>query len=233
MTAALRNGYRFLDLLAAAARSATGPEHASVLRFLEARLANYKKNLAVHGPPPPPPPRTTGPHPDYVPLLRRLPGPGRAYEAVARPRPLAELSGGVRRVPTLYRANDVPFLRVRKPQSPVLHRVLADKFERRQARVTAHQRLMENGLPEADEEEAWDRLMGELALREGVAWLEEEDATTYRDSTRLGFLYIRDKLEEEKDDMIARGMALQEIVDRERELAEKEEAERRARVPQS
>ena len=148
-----------------------------------------------------------------------------------RPRPLAELSGGVRKVPRLYRANEIPFLWVRKPQSPALSRVLRTKLDKRQARITLFQSLVEESLDEAEEEDAWDREMRALAVREGRYWHEDDGRRDcYSESVQIGIEYLKDKLEEERDDLIARGRALFEIVEGETALAEKEEAERQARA---
>ncbi|KAI1765023.1 hypothetical protein GGR53DRAFT_290312 [Hypoxylon sp. FL1150] len=185
---ALKAGYQILALLRSAADhspstsstpspSAFTPnaDYASVISFLRTRLDERNRTLdakKLHPPHSRTPPRpSSAPRPDAIPLLVNVtpaptpqnPNPKPLYEIPSRPRPLAELGGtGRRKVPRLDMASDMPFLRIAKPQPPVLSRVLTQKIRKRVARGGFTKYLYDDALPEADWEDEWERAVAKL-----------------------------------------------------------------------
>jgi len=138
----------------------------------------------------------------------------------ARPRPAAALTG-VRKVPKLVNANALPILRWKKPQPESLSRVIRDKVNQKQRRMTMRNELQDYGLPMGQWEDEWDRL-----VREQGGGREEEEEPRWAEAVRLGIRGLVRDVEELKvrGKEMARRMA--EIVERERELAEGERRER-------
>ncbi len=128
----------------------------------------------------------------------------------------------------------MPFLRVGKPQSPVLSRVLRQKGRKRSARSQLWRHLSDEELPFARQEDMWEaevrRLLGQerngkqqrAPFHRGSGPSEE----SYAGSVSASMAYLSEKLGAEKEDMMARGRALWGIVKAERALAEKEKAEK-------
>ncbi|MCJ1461667.1 hypothetical protein MMC07_000264 [Pseudocyphellaria aurata] len=90
---------------------------------------------------PRPPPRLW-PHPNSKPVLSR---------------PFANLTGR-RHVPVLIDANGVPFLLLKKPQSPYLSRIIRNKLEMHQKQINRRAAL-EDQIVLAKGEDDWDRIM--------------------------------------------------------------------------
>ncbi|CAJ2505722.1 Uu.00g131160.m01.CDS01 [Anthostomella pinea] len=171
---ALKAGYRFLALLTTAAHTATGPDHASIVTFLQSRLherertravkARIKASRAQH---PNARPRTSAPRPGTRPLLVNTtpaptasnPTPKPQYETPSRPLPASELGGsGRRQVPRLDMAgSDFPILRLTKPQPKLLSRVLTQKIGKRVGRARFVHELQEAGIEDAQLEDAWEK----------------------------------------------------------------------------
>ncbi|KAM7190777.1 hypothetical protein V8F20_009573 [Naviculisporaceae sp. PSN 640] len=105
------------------------------------------------------------PHPDHQPLLTLLPPPEDdpnakpVYVPTARPLPLSQLSGGVRKLPTLDHCSGYPFLRLSKPQSPVLSVMVWNNSRRRQLRVYRYQEMRDEDLPLAQMEDDWEEVV--------------------------------------------------------------------------
>lgn len=181
---ALKAGYQILALLrSAATHSSSSPssvptpnaDYASVVSFLRARLDERDRSLEAKKLHPPnsrnPPKPTSAPRPGAVPLLvnvtpaptRQNPDPKPVYATPSRPRPLSELGGtGRRKIPRLDMASDYPFLRLAKPQSPVLNRVLTQKIRKRVARTGSVKYLYDEVLPDGELEDDWDRSVAAL-----------------------------------------------------------------------
>ncbi|CAK7264585.1 hypothetical protein SEPCBS119000_001072 [Sporothrix epigloea] len=155
-------------------------------------------------------------------------------------RPLSELPGGIengrRRIPRLVtEATGIPFLRLGKPQSPNLSRALRFKIAKRRERTLLASTLIKDDAPFADEEDVW-----EANLARGVAEAGEPGAKdfaeavarepTYRSAVISGAAHLNRLLNLETADMLLRSRAYLQIVDRERDLAEREEEERHARL---
>lgn len=88
-------------------------------------------------------------------LGRRWPYPGAKPVLDGLPPPPP---GNYRRVPTLVNANHVPFLRLKKPQSPFLSYIIRKKNVEREKRIDSIQRL-EDQLALAEDEDQWDRIL--------------------------------------------------------------------------
>ncbi|KAM0803826.1 hypothetical protein BDR22DRAFT_838018 [Usnea florida] len=84
--------------------------------------------------------------------LAPYPGARRALD-----RPFHDLSGR-RHVPVLISANRVPFLRIKKPQSPFLSRIIRDTVNTRERRLALAGRLASETLVAEDEDE-WDNIL--------------------------------------------------------------------------
>lgn len=97
------------------------------------------------------------------------------YKPAVRPLPLAELSGGRRRVPNIELANGIPFLRVGKPQSHWLANYLRRRSMTRQKRITVKVELEDVARSEARWEDAWEQYIARQAYDEGVELVEGED----------------------------------------------------------
>ena len=72
-------------------------------------------------------------------------------------RPYATVSGR-RHVPKLVNANRVAFLRLKKPQSPFLSRIIRDTIETRERRIALSVKLAEQ-VPIAQKEDEWDDIL--------------------------------------------------------------------------
>lgn len=250
MVAALENGYKvgyretwslvasepaltcrkFLNFLNQA-QTTSSREYPSVLSLLRSRLERRASLL------PSKPRPTTAPGPDLVPLLTRVKpsAKGRSdaliYVPTVRPRPLEDLKGR-RRVPIFVtESNGFPFLRVGKPNSPVLSRVLRQKSRKRSERATLRQQLRTEEIPFVAQEDAWEAALARLADEEGQAHIlgTRSSGETYRQGTKDAIRHLEGVLDAEKADMIARGRALLNLVEAERELAGREKQEREER----
>ncbi|KAI1278292.1 hypothetical protein F5Y07DRAFT_71189 [Xylaria sp. FL0933] len=174
---ALSAGYRMLSVLQDAAASPSSQHHASIVAFLQSRLAERQRSLANRPPPPPPSynPKSDVPHPDTLPLLLKVspppspsnPDPTPVYTTPHRPRPQSELGGtGRRKIPRLDLASDIPFLRFTKPQPALLSRVLRQKSEKRTGRMQALTAMQAEDIPEAQLEDEWESQMAHLMIAE-------------------------------------------------------------------
>ncbi|KAK3394994.1 hypothetical protein B0H63DRAFT_385057 [Podospora didyma] len=158
---ALRNGYKFLDLLQRAADPvAHRNEHASVLSFLRENQERLLPHLNV------PKPRGSAPNPGTIPLLTTIPPkyriPIATYTPTRRPLPLSEIKGSERKVPRLEETYGFTFLRLTKPQPADLSRVLRQRVLRRRAGIDRVLELREVLIHEAIEEDRWDFLVENL-----------------------------------------------------------------------
>lgn len=240
VTSALKSGYRFLALLTRA-QDVSSPQHAQVVTFLRDRQASFP-------PPPPAPAEPAEPKPERPrppPLLTRVSAPGEppVYKSTVRPLPLAQLSGGVRKVPVFDDTGNIGFLRIGKPQSHWHANFLRRKGDRRQARITAMQELLEEGRRAAAEEDEWDAMMARIGARDddGGDGLPNQGrgGANPRGRPRLGPFertvmefgveHLSTQLDEDMRDVQARATAMLDIIDAERELAEREKREKKER----
>ncbi|KAL1958618.1 hypothetical protein VTO42DRAFT_4215 [Malbranchea cinnamomea] len=133
---------------------------------------------------------------------------------LSRPRPHVS---GIRHVPRLVNARGIPFLRIKKPQPEVLSRTIRGKLVTRWKRIERRQRLEEE-LVVAQEEDMWDELTGQA---ERATF----ESTVKASLDEVNELIIKSDIDNQK---LAKKMW--EIVLKERELAEKEQAEREAKA---
>lgn len=256
VNSALNKGYRFLELLTLA-RDESSPAHADVLRFLR---ENNERVLAIREKKRQETEKLKkrwAPNPDTVPLLTKIPNPsGRGpptFVPTARPLPLEKLSGGVRKLPTLDELGGHPFLRLRKPQSEYLGRVLSQKFKRRQRWADKYQELVSEELADAEQEDAWDDVVEDMLRGEPQPWEDPRyyatdgagrqqwtqnkqsakrartDRGSYAHAIKLAMADIELKQKRTMEEMVARGKALWKLVLEERALAEKEKKSRKRR----
>jgi len=87
-------------------------------------------------------------------------------------RPFTSLSGR-RRVPKIVNANRVPLLRLKKPQSPFVSRIIRDTIDTRERRITLANQLDEQ-LPLAMDEDDWDKILfDQFGLEDDLSWSHE------------------------------------------------------------
>lgn len=238
VTSALQNGYRFLTLLTRA-HDASAPEHSEIVAFLRERQSRF--------PPPPPGAPEEGNNDKNnketearrrapaVPLLTRVSAPGEkpVYKSTVRPRPLHELSGGVRKVPVLEQASaGHTFLRIGKPESRFLGSFLHRRGDARQRRIKLIQELQDEHMTRAGDEERWEAELVRLAHAEGQPpplgyGAEGGLARLYSSAVHMGIRYAGEWLTREMEDMFARARAMADIVEEERKLAEAEAKDRK------
>ncbi|KAI2470223.1 hypothetical protein F4781DRAFT_186655 [Annulohypoxylon bovei var. microspora] len=238
---ALKVGYQMLALLRAASPPtqiwARNLNHESIITYLRARLKERNATLEAKERHPPnsrnPARQSSAPRPETVPLLVNVtpaptpenPNPKTVYATPHRPRPASELGGtGRRQVPRLDLAQDFPFLRIKKPQPPILSRVLTQKILRRVKRFDALGAFWEETAPDAEFEDAWDR---EVALRLGQGYSDVRGGNTYKSTIMEHAIdHLHVKLNEERFDAVARADAMRNLIEEETMLAEQEKVQR-------
>lgn len=150
-------------------------------------------------------------------------------ELLSRPHPLSQISGK-RHIPVLFNANNIPVLRIKKPQPENLSGFLKSRIKQRQRRHNRRHWLAEQ-IEFAQYEDLWDEIVerqtgtrdgrqGRNRNREEPTWAEEFEIAKEEVEDLIA-------LEQRKNaDMAVR---MQEIVDRETEAFERERAERKER----
>ncbi|ETS78590.1 hypothetical protein PFICI_10652 [Pestalotiopsis fici W106-1] len=248
---ALEAGYRMLDTLSKAANPDT-PEYDSILTFLRKRLAerNHVLQQKEAHPPHSKTPRkpSSAPNPSTIPLLVKTtpaptpenPKPKPTYASEVRPRPSSDLPPGKkRRIPVLDMAREYPFLRLGRPQSPTLDRVLTQKNK---ARVQMLDRLRDwndddstlIGVADCREEDHWDRLVLDLLDREGQGQQNGFTRRVQHGSSELSFMntlhtngitHVLQALTADREDAVARADAMRQIIKEEKAMAALEKAQ--------
>ncbi|KAK4196876.1 hypothetical protein QBC40DRAFT_233495 [Triangularia verruculosa] len=227
ITSALKNGYKCLTLLSAAA-DPTSSEYSQIVEFLRdnkkrvVSLRERKERLLDLKP-------TNTPIPGTIPVLvkvskeneppKYIPNPARPL-----PRPIEQIPNGIRKPPRLDSALNIPFLRMQKPQSRVIERIVRIKGRTRAANtiaLTELQREDDERRLMAELEDEWDGYLHNLLPRGKAGgtggYVNELDQTVR---------YLCDELNMERDDMIARAEAMLEIEKVEEEQMRKEDRER-------
>lgn len=234
VVSALKNGYRYLSLLTAAASDPTSRCHSDVTSFLKAntekliriKAENEAKRLAL--------PRR-GPRDDQIPIITKVSKEGEPPRYVPTrpgPRPIEELPNGVRKVPRLDMYGLVPFLRLYKPMSVYHERVVRQVSRKRQERVRQILEMQEEGMEIAKQEDAWEREVARLAHEEGRTeeFAREKEGVreelSHQVTMRHAVEALSRVLEDQRIDLVARGEAMWEIERREMEQAEIERKER-------
>ncbi|KAI0442672.1 hypothetical protein F4803DRAFT_350471 [Xylaria telfairii] len=230
---ALSAGYGMISVLHAAATQPTSTHHASVITFLQSRLAERQRSLA-NRPPPPTGPKPGSPRPGTLPLLVQVApathGRAAVYRTPHRPRPQSELGGtGRRQIPRLDVATDFPFLRLTKPQPAVLSRVLRQKGAKRVARMELLITLEEEHRAAAVLEDEWDAEISRLARaenRDSAAHAAEGGPSHMQVLHTHGIKNLHEKLTRERADQVARADAMRLLIIEEKALAAAEKAQR-------
>ncbi|KAH0489630.1 hypothetical protein TgHK011_010050 [Trichoderma gracile] len=229
--AAMGAGYKFLDLLTKA-QTPNSPEHSQVLNHLQ----SVRNTAAVSRTKPHPKQYKRAPPPEPLLINVAKENEPPKYTSNILPRPKESLNGP-RKVPSVSAtAEGQPFVRLKKPQPHTLSRMIGRKGRIFSNRIELIMDLDERVTSEAALEDEWDRMMDDLLAKEGVqgakrnkqasySWDAENNAKmeTFGWSVQLSRLWWEWKVEKTWEDWIARGNALQELVEQERSLAEREE----------
>ncbi|KAI0899019.1 hypothetical protein F4806DRAFT_322469 [Annulohypoxylon nitens] len=243
---ALKAGYQMLALLKSASppslQWARNLNHESVITFLRARLKERNRTLEAKELHPPnsrnPPKRTSAPRKETIPLLVDVtpaptpenPRPTPVYATPSRPRPASELGGsGRRQIPRLDMASDLPFLRIKKPQPPILSRVLTQKIKKRVLRYDTLGEFWDYSLPDAELEDMWEQEVNALLKKNRMVYSTDNDkfAETFQYTTkRHGIDFLHNKLNDERLHQVARADAMRRLIEEETALAEQEKAQR-------
>ncbi|KXX81501.1 hypothetical protein MMYC01_202511 [Madurella mycetomatis] len=243
IVSALKNGYRYLNLLSRAAEPSS-PEHSEIITFIRennARILQLREKTALAKANA----VSTAPIKGRTPLIKRVSGPDEPpqYEPTGGPRPLETLPRGVRKPPTLNETFGVPFLRFYKPQPRFLERVVRQRSRRRQKRIHALFDIQTYDMELARWEDEWEWLVEQLQKKGKVprfkpfedrnvqadgkewrpAWLryghDRNGERSFEQALWDTVVYLSDVTNKEREDMAARGRAMWQIV-----LAEKEQA---------
>lgn len=146
-----------------------------------------------------------------------------------RPLPLAELSGK-RHVPVLVNANQIPMLRIKKPQPEHLSGYLAHRVKTRGKRHDRRHRL-EDELNLAEQEDRWDEILATLEKKQSYAGIAQAfngtNEPSWCDAIEEEIDVVSRQLRDERRKNREMAEKMQDVVDRETALYEKEKAERR------
>jgi len=144
-------------------------------------------------------------------------------ELLSRPHHLRELSGK-RHVPVLFSASKIPVLRIKKPQPQNLSGFIKHRIQQRQRR---HDRRhwLEEQVEFAQYEDLWDKIL-ENEIGAGAQRVRGAEPTWAKEF-RIAKDEVEFKIREEGVKNAAMAVKMQDIVDRERELFEKERAARK------
>ncbi|KAK4974782.1 hypothetical protein LTR66_011028, partial [Elasticomyces elasticus] len=209
-------GYEAIDYLDASA--AGNVESTTYISSLLDRLPKHLTRTPKRPKLPPPSPSSTRPTAPKLTLFDR-------------PLPLDQLSG-LRHVPKLVNAQKLPMLRLKKPQPHILNQIIGHHAHQRERRHELMQSL-QSQLSLADAEDAWDVVVeretgvgasSSVAHRKGGA--EEPD---WREAFMLGVRELGDLLSAEREGNRKMAERMVEVVEREREMFEREKAERMER----
>ncbi|KAI9884381.1 MAG: hypothetical protein M1823_003835 [Watsoniomyces obsoletus] len=147
-------------------------------------------------------------------------------------RPYRNISGR-RHIPRLASANGIPFLRIKKPQSPFLSLIIRTKLKKRQRRMDTLEEL-QGAKVEAELEDQWEGMMAQLKVaslgssksirRVGHRWTPTEPGYVAPIESGIAANVLQHKKERKKNQLMATKMM--EIIDKETELAQREERER-------
>lgn len=144
-------------------------------------------------------------------------------ELLSRPHPLRELSGK-RHVPVLFSASKIPVLRIKKPQPPNLSGFIKHRIQQRQRR---HDRRhwLEEQVEFAQYEDLWDEILEKEIGAETRRVRRMEP--TWAEEFQIAKNEVEFKIRDEGRKNAAMAVKMQEIVDRERAMFEKERAARK------
>ncbi|EHK44779.1 uncharacterized protein TrAtP1_002904 [Trichoderma atroviride] len=231
--AAMTAGYKFLNLLTNA-QTPNSPEHNQVINHLQSVRQTAAASRAV-----PQPPRRPDPILPPEPLLINVAKADQPpkYTSNILPRPRDSLKGpGPRKVPSVSATADgQPFVRLRKPQPHAMSKMIGRKTNIFNNRILNILDVDEWTASQAALEDEWDRMMDKLLAKEKPEKMESQGflrrpydkdsfpmGETFGWSVQLSRLWWEWKVEKTWEDWTARGEALNDLVEQERSLAEKE-----------
>ncbi|KAF2842375.1 hypothetical protein M501DRAFT_411806 [Patellaria atrata CBS 101060] len=131
---------------------------------------------------------------------------------------------GIRRVPKLIYANGFPMLRIKKPQSHSVGRVIRQLVSQRVRRWEDRWQLEDWWIPMSRMEDRWDNI---LLAECGVGDVQESESK-WEYSVLSAFQDLRARQDKTRDKGTQMARRMQEIVDQEQELANNEQAMRDA-----
>ncbi|KAI0164156.1 hypothetical protein GGR57DRAFT_277104 [Xylariaceae sp. FL1272] len=174
-----------LAVLKEAAESDTSPHHVQIRNFLQARLAERHRSHAAAAKKaalPPRPDKSTAPKPGTLPLLVNVtpeptpenPKPKIVYDTPNRPLRKGQLGGtGKRKIPHMDMMGDFPFMRFTKPQPRIIHRVLFNKYRKRELRMEMRQEFTQGTREDMVLEDDWEKSVADLIRKkQGLPRLE-------------------------------------------------------------
>ncbi|KAM3515636.1 hypothetical protein MY11210_000814 [Beauveria gryllotalpidicola] len=214
--AALTAGYKFLSFLHKS-RNASSAEHGQIVRYLSSRKEIPTQQAGA--------PAAKQATQRKEPLLIKISGPGEAAEYTSNlyPRPLNSLTR-IRRVPMMATTADgLPFLRTSFVQPHEMSRMVGRKNAIFQSKIAKITEIQDELLPDAEMEDEWERIVARQLRKEHLPHEETPVVDeTYTWSLHLSRLWLEWKIEAIWQDWLARGEAMQQIVDAEQKLADEE-----------
>lgn len=217
---------KFLTLFVKA-QTPSSAEHAQVVDFLRTRQKTAVESRATL---PPRPAKRIAPEEPGPPLLTNIAKHGELpyYISTIRPMP-KEAFKGERKIPSLCTsAVGVPFLRMKKPQPDMLSKIVGIKSRGWEKKIQLLKEMEDDMVPNAALEDQWDDLVEAQMKAESVSTTEDSSATdtsTYSSWMQVGRLGLRWQVEMTWQDWVARGEALQRIIEEEKALAAQEKGE--------
>ncbi|KAK3051686.1 hypothetical protein LTR09_007342 [Extremus antarcticus] len=151
-----------------------------------------------------------------------------------RPLPLEKLSGP-RHVPVLFNANRVPVLRLKKPQPQALSLYIHKRVVQRQKWHNQRMQLQRERVVAGYEDE-WDELVSStkgapntagLSITEAMAGMGEREEGSWEGSVDEALHVVHGRIVGEKEKNREMAAKMQGVVDREREVFERESWERK------
>lgn len=188
-------------------------------------LLRYRKSLATASALVPKPPKPEIRYPEAIPGTPKL--------LDIRPLPFEKLSG-IRHVPKFVKATATNFLRIQKPQSPYLSRVLRDKIETKQKRKDSLERIED--LEEiAIAENIWEDIIEDQLEKEGLSvdeWNKRQPGLgwgvgLWEEDLQLAYDFVRNLMTKEAARVVEMSKVQLEIMDKEKELWLEERGQRR------
>ncbi|KAF7879066.1 hypothetical protein EAF04_000266 [Stromatinia cepivora] len=219
VVAALKTGYEAEKLI----RTAGDGDSDSRNQIYE--LLRYRRAVATTSALVPRPPKPKIRYPEAIPGVPKL--------LEARPLPLEKLSG-LRHVPKFAKAMVSNFLRIQKPQSPYLSRVLRDKIETRQKRTDSRDRI--EYLEEiAIAENTWEDIIEDQLENEGLSvdeWNKKQPGLGWgvgfwEKDLQYADAFVKHLMVEESLRVVELSKIQLELVDKETELWRRERGQRR------
>jgi len=219
VVAALKTGYKAEKLLRTAGDGETAPRN-QIYELLRAR-----KSIAAASALVPQPSKPKIRYPEAIPGAPKL--------LETRPLPLKKLSG-LRHVPIFAKAMVSSFLRIQKPQSPYLSRVLRDKITTKQKRMDARERI--ELLEEiAIAENTWEDIVEDQLEKEGLSvdeWNNKQSGLgwgvgEWEKDLQFADAFVVDLLTKESRRVVELSKIQLELVDKEKDLWRQERGQRR------